>query len=114
MAAVKALEELGAPAVPPLLLRFTDTGARAAVGSNMAIGALTGLLVGVSTLLEGHVDLLTFSVLAPATLLGSALGARATGRMSRGALRRLIAVMLVIVGLWMAGAALESLLRATA
>ncbi|MCA9717174.1 MAG: sulfite exporter TauE/SafE family protein, partial [Myxococcales bacterium] len=85
----------------PLMLRFVRVTPREAIGSNMAIGAITGLLAGAATLLEGHVHLLSFAVLAPVTLLGSALGARATGRIRRATLHRLIAAILVVVGLVM-------------
>ena len=73
-----------------------------AVGTNMAIGALTGVFAAVATLSQGQVDLPAFFVVGATTVLGSYLGASATGRMRKDTLQRLIAITLVGIGGWMA------------
>lgn len=72
-----------------------------AVGTNMAIGALTGVFAGVATLAQGHVHVQAFAVIGTTTVLGSYLGASATGKMQKRTLQRLIAITLVGIGSWM-------------
>jgi uncharacterized membrane protein YfcA len=73
-----------------------------AVGTNMAIGSMTGLLAGTAALLEGNVDPWAFGVITPATMVGSYWGASATGKLDKATLRRLIAWTLLGIGAWMA------------
>jgi uncharacterized membrane protein YfcA len=73
-----------------------------AVGTNMAIGALTGVFASIATLARGQVDRPAFLVVGATTVLGSYLGASATGRMHKDTLQRLIAITLVGIGGWMA------------
>jgi uncharacterized membrane protein YfcA len=84
----------------PVMLRLGVPTAQA-VGTNMAIGALTGVVAATTTFSEGHVDVVAFAVIAPTTVLGAFLGASATGRMQKQTLRTLIAVTLVVIGGWM-------------
>lgn len=72
-----------------------------AVGTNMAIGSITGLIAGTAALWDGNVDLMAFGVITPTTMVGSYLGASTTGRIGKATLRRLIAWTLLGVGLWM-------------
>jgi uncharacterized membrane protein YfcA len=73
-----------------------------AVGTNMAIGSMTGLLAGIAALAEGNVDPWAFGVITPATMVGAYLGASATGKLDKATLRRLIAWTLLGIGTWMA------------
>lgn len=84
----------------PVLLRLARTPARA-VGTNMAIGALTGAFAGVAALREGSVDLVAFGVLAPITVVAAHFGARTTGALRRETLVALIAWILVGTGVMM-------------
>lgn len=85
----------------PALLRLGLAPDRA-VGTNMAIGALTGVFASIATLARGQVDRPAFLVVGATTVLGSYLGASATGRMHKDTLQRLIAITLVGIGGWMA------------
>lgn len=85
----------------PAMLRLGVQPAKA-VGTNMAIGAVTGVVAGSAALLDGSVDLWAFAIITPATMLGAYLGASTTGRLDTASLRRLIAWSLLGVGLWMA------------
>lgn len=85
----------------PAMLRLGVQPAKA-VGTNMAIGAVTGVVAGSAALLDGSVDLWAFAIVTPATMLGAFLGASTTGRLDTASLRRLIAWSLLGVGLWMA------------
>ncbi len=81
----------------PLLLRLVRDPA-IAVGSNMAIGALTGALAAVAALREGTVDPLAFAVLAPVTMIATHFGARTTGTLRRETLLTMIAWILLLSG----------------
>lgn len=85
----------------PAMLRLGLPPDRA-IGTNMAIGALTGVFASIATLARGQVDRPAFLVVGATTVLGSYLGASATGRMHEDSLQRLIAITLMGVGGWMA------------
>lgn len=92
----------------PTMIRYARVPPPTAIGTNMAIGTLTGLSAGVATFLEGQVDLLAFAVVAPTTVLGAHLGARTTGKLAPQTLLRVIAWVLVATGALMLG---EGLLK---
>jgi uncharacterized membrane protein YfcA len=85
----------------PAMMKLGVHPARA-VGTNMAIGSMTGLLAGTAALLEGNVDPWAFGVITPATMVGAYWGASATGKLDKATLRRLIAWTLLGIGGWMA------------
>lgn len=85
----------------PAMMKLGVHPARA-VGTNMAIGSMTGLLAGTAALFDGNVDPQAFAVITPATMLGAYWGASATGKLDKVTLRRLIAWTLLGIGAWMA------------
>jgi uncharacterized protein len=85
----------------PAMMKLGVHPARA-VGTNMAIGSMTGLLAGTAALLEGNVDPWAFGVITPATMVGAYWGASTTGKLDKATLRRLIAWSLLGIGAWMA------------
>ncbi len=87
----------------PAMIRYARVPTPIAIGTNMAIGTLTGLSAGVATFLEGQVDLIAFAVVAPTTVLGAHLGARKTGQLAPETLLKIIAWVLVATGLLMLG-----------
>ncbi len=87
----------------PAMIRYARIPTPIAIGTNMAIGTLTGLSAGVATFLEGQIDLLSFAVVAPTTVLGAHLGARKTGQLAPETLLRVIAWVLVATGALMLG-----------
>ncbi|MCH9687172.1 MAG: sulfite exporter TauE/SafE family protein [Deltaproteobacteria bacterium] len=84
----------------PAMMKL-GVGPARAIGSNMAIGSITGLFAGAASMWDGNIDLWAFGVITPATMVGAYLGASATGRLDKATLRRLIAWSLVGVGVWM-------------
>lgn len=66
----------------PAMMRIGRATPAVVVGTNMAIGALTGFSVAVTGFLAGKVHLLAFAVVMPPTLVGARLGARMTGRLA--------------------------------
>lgn len=87
----------------PAMVRFSREDPRAVVGTNMAIGAVTGLSGGFAAFSSGKVDILAFALVSPLTLVGAHLGAQRTGRLDRANLRRWIGYTLVPTGLLMIG-----------
>jgi uncharacterized membrane protein YfcA len=85
----------------PALVRLTGAAPSVAVGTNMAIGAVTGVAAGCAALGGGKVNLLAFALLSPVTLIGAHLGAQRTGGLDRATLRRWIAYTLIPTGLFM-------------
>ena len=85
----------------PAMIRYARIATPTAIGTNMAIGALTGLSAGVATFIEGQIDLLAFAVVAPATVIGAHFGARRTGLLAPETLIRVIAWVLAATGLLM-------------
>ncbi|MCA9706148.1 MAG: sulfite exporter TauE/SafE family protein [Myxococcales bacterium] len=85
----------------PAMMRLGVHPAKA-IGTNMAIGSVTGLFAGAAALTDGMVDLWAFGVITPATMIGAYWGASTTGKLDKATLRRLIAWTLVGVGVWMA------------
>jgi uncharacterized membrane protein YfcA len=87
----------------PAMIRYARVDPPIAVGTNMAIGALTGLSAGVATFLEGQVHLEAFAVVTPLTMLGASLGAKRTGELDPATLRKWIAWVLVATAAIMLG-----------
>ena len=87
----------------PAMVRFSREDPRAVVGTNMAIGAVTGLSGGLAAFSSGKVNLLAFALVSPLTLVGAHLGAQRTGQLDRVTLRRWIGFTLVPTGLMMIG-----------
>jgi uncharacterized membrane protein YfcA len=87
----------------PAMIRYARVPPAIAIGTNMAIGALTGLSAGVATFLQGQVDLGAFAIVTPLTLLGANLGARRTGQLDEATLKRWIAWILLLSAALMLG-----------
>jgi uncharacterized membrane protein YfcA len=79
------------------LLRFVGADAFRAVGTNLAVGFCLGV-AGVLGHLTGGVDWTLFAVGAAASIPGSLLGSRLTGRLNEQQLLRTIGAVLVVAG----------------
>jgi uncharacterized membrane protein YfcA len=86
----------------PMMIRLLKIDPKVAVGSNMAIGFLTGLVGAVTSLTAGgDFDLAVLAFVGPPTMLGSALGARVTGRLRKETVQRLLGGTIAVLGLVM-------------
>jgi uncharacterized membrane protein YfcA len=95
----------------PVLVRLLRGEVAVAVGTNLAIGLLTALVgVAVAWAVGSGFDPLALAVVGPPTVLGSYLGAAATGRLSKEALQRALGWLIAALGLLMV---LEGLWKAT-
>jgi hypothetical protein len=79
------------------LLRFVGADPFRAVGTNVAVGFCLGV-AGVFGHLAGGVDWTLLAVGAAASVPGSLLGARLTGRLSERQLLRAVGVILLVAG----------------
>jgi uncharacterized membrane protein YfcA len=79
------------------LLRFVGADAFRAVGTNVAVGFCLGV-AGVLGHLSGGVDWTLLGVGAAASIPGSILGARLTGRLDERQLLRAVGVVLLVAG----------------
>lgn len=79
----------------PAMVRFSGVSPRTVVGTNMVIGAITGVSAGVTAMSGGKVNLAAFAVITPLTLLGAHYGARKTGELDPNTLKRWIAYALI-------------------
>ena len=79
------------------LLRFVDGDAFRSVGTNVAVGSCLGA-AGVLGHLAGGVDWTLLGVGAAASVPGSVLGARLTGRLDEHQLLRAVGVVLLVAG----------------
>lgn len=85
----------------PAMMRYARIPAPVAIGTNMAIGTLTGLSAGVATFREGNLDIPSFIVVGLATMIGVHVGAGRTGKLAPEKLLKIIAWVLLGVGLFM-------------
>jgi uncharacterized membrane protein YfcA len=94
----------------PALLRAVGLSAHRAVGTNLVVGVALGLFgfAAHALRLEVEWDLLAAGLVG--ALPGGWLGARFTGRLSEGTLRRAIGVALLVIA---AAFAVEAIVRAT-
>jgi uncharacterized membrane protein YfcA len=85
-----------------LLVRRLEGNMQVAVGTNMAIGALTAT-VGVTTawIMGSGFNLLALAIVGPPTIAGSYLGAALTAQLSKQTLQRMLGWMITILGFLM-------------
>jgi uncharacterized membrane protein YfcA len=86
----------------PAMIRWLRVDARKAVGTNMAIGLAQGAAATLGHLWQGQVALVPLLVVGLAAMPGSYLGAHLTGRLPVAALKRAIALVLLVMGYVMA------------
>ena len=89
----------------PVLINTLRMDPRLAAGTNLTIGLLLGVSGFLGHGLRGEVDVPLLLAMGSAAVLGSAYGARLTGRVNIDTLVRAMALVLVIVGgllLWRA------------
>ena len=85
----------------PAMLKVPGVNPATAVGTNMAIGAVTGLSAGFTALGSGRINIPAFALIGPITLLGSHFGAQRTGQVRPESLKRWIAYALILSALLM-------------
>ncbi len=81
----------------PALLRFVGEEPVRAVGTNLLVGVFVGA-AGVVGHVPGGIDWLAFAIGAAASVPGSLLGARLTGRLDERELLRAIGIVLLFAG----------------
>lgn len=96
----------------PMMIKWLKVDPGVAVGSNMIIGCLTAVTAaGTAFLAGGGLDPLALLIVGPPTILGSYLGAKLTGKLSKEKLKRLVGVIVAGTGVFMCGQAGQHALR---
>ena len=85
----------------PAMVQLLKIEPRMAVGTNLAIGFLSGVLGMVGRLVHGQVDFLVLGVMGLTAAVGSYYGAKLTGRIRPPALRVFMGVVLVLASILM-------------
>lgn len=96
----------------PMMIKWLKVDPGVAVGSNMLIGCLTAVTAAATAALAGGgLDLAALLIVGPPTILGSYLGAKLTGKLSKEKLKRLVGGIVAATGLFMCGQAGQHALR---
>jgi len=82
----------------PAMIRVLRVDPRVAVGTNMAIGCLTGIAGSLGAVTRGGVDWVLLAIVAPPTIVAAHLGAGLTAKMDRKVLSRLVGWTVATVG----------------
>ena len=82
----------------PVLVRLLQVDPRVAAGSSMSIGFLLGTMGFLGHMLRGNVDYPLVVAMGSTAMIGSYLGARYTGRVSRDRLVATMGVVLTAIG----------------
>jgi len=89
----------------PAMIEVLKMEPRMAVGTNLAIAALTGIFGFAGHLLHLEIDWIVLAVLAPAAMTGSYFGARHTGQVAEQTLKRWLGGVMMVMSLallWLA------------
>ncbi|NOJ32807.1 MAG: hypothetical protein DA329_11780 [Candidatus Nitrosocosmicus sp.] len=82
----------------PTMINLLKTEPKIAVGTNMLISSVMGMSGFLGHMINNEVNSLYLIVLGPSAMIGGFLGARYTNRLSPSTLKKLIGIVLAIVG----------------
>jgi uncharacterized membrane protein YfcA len=85
----------------PAMITILKMESRVAVGTNLAAASVMGIAGLVGHIMNNNIDYLVLAVMGSGAMLGGYLGARYTNRFSERDLKRLIAIVLIIVAITM-------------
>lgn len=98
-----ALSGTGGPLVLVPLLIWLELPILTAIGLSQAIQLPIAALATAGNLVYGRLDLVLGATIAVGLSLGSAIGAQLAHKLPLGLLRRIVAQVLILVGLWLLG-----------
>ena len=98
-----ALSGTGGPLVLVPLLIWLELPILTAIGLSQAIQLPIAALATAGNLVYGRLDLVLGATIASGLALGSAIGAQLAHKLPLGLLRRIVAQVLILVGLWLLG-----------
>lgn len=84
----------------PMMIKYLRMDPKKAIGTNMAVGCLTGLTAATASFLKGagHLDLKVLAVVVPFTILGGYLGGWLTGWLSKETVQKLAGHIIAYTG----------------
>ncbi|MCE9534417.1 MAG: sulfite exporter TauE/SafE family protein [Planctomycetes bacterium] len=89
----------------PMMIRYLRMDPKQAIGTNMAVGCLTGLIGAAAAFHAGagKLNMLVLCVVIPPTLIGGYIGGWLTGKFSKDAIQRLAGWIVAVTGVLMIG-----------
>lgn len=89
----------------PMMIRYLRMDPKVAVGTNMAVGCLTGLIGAVTAFLSGigRLDWLVLGVVVPPTVIGAYFGGWLTGKLTRQAVQKMAGWIVAVSGVLLLG-----------
>lgn len=89
----------------PMMIRYLRMDPKEAVGTNMAVGCLTGLIGAITAFAagSGSLNFLVLAVVVPPTLLGGYAGGWLTGKFSKETVQKLAGWIVAITGVILIG-----------
>lgn len=85
----------------PAMISILKMEPKVAVGTNLAASSIMGISGLVGHIITNNVDYIVILVMGPAAMLGGYLGAKYTDRFGEKTLKRIIAIVLIIVAITM-------------
>jgi uncharacterized protein len=82
----------------PAMIKILKTEPKIAVGTNMLISSVMGMSGLLGHLINNEINFLYLLVLGPSAMIGGFLGAKYTNHLSPATLKKLIGIVLAIVG----------------
>ena len=97
----------------PMMIKYLCMDPKEAVGTNMAVGSMTGLIGATTAFLAGssHINWLILAVVVPPTLIGGYLGGWITGRLSKEGVQKLAGWIVTFTGVLLIGQGSSNLVR---
>jgi len=97
----------------PMMIKYLRMDPKEAIGTNMAVGCLTGLVGAATAFLTGNVQLnwLVLAAVVPPTLLGGYLGGWMTGKLSKQGVQKLAGWIILFSGVLLLGQGTRSMIR---
>jgi uncharacterized protein len=85
----------------PTMISLLKMEPRVAVGTNLAAASVMGMSGLIGHIINNNVDYLVLLIMGSAAMIGGYIGARYTNRFSDRSLKRIIGIVLIIVGITM-------------
>ncbi len=89
----------------PMMIKYLRMDPKEAIGTNMAVGSLTGLIGAATAFISGssHLNWLILAMVVPPTMIGGYLGGWITSRLNKGTVQKLAGWVVASTGVLLIG-----------